>query len=274
VTLPGPSLLFCPADRPDRYAKALATADAVVLDLEDGVAGDRKAEARRALVARQLDPDGVIVRVNAAGTAEQRKDLAALRETPYRTLMLPKAEHAEHVQELGGWQVLALCETPTGVLRCTELAAAANTVGLMWGAEDLAAALGARSSRGRDGAYRSFAVYARSSVLFAARAAGLVAVDAVDVRLDNLDALWREAADAAADGFTHKACIHPTHAAVVRTAFRPSEDEVEQARRVVAAAASAGVVTVAGRMIDAPLVRQAAETLRQSRSAADAGEST
>src|SRR5512142_79811 len=99
--LPGPALLFCPADRPDRYAKALAAADAVILDLEDGVGPDAKEAARAALAATDLDPARVIVRVNAAGTAEHAADIAALRRTGYRTVMLPKAETRAQLHEFG-----------------------------------------------------------------------------------------------------------------------------------------------------------------------------
>ncbi|MGH3244709.1 MAG: aldolase/citrate lyase family protein, partial [Trebonia sp.] len=101
-SLPGPALLFCPADRPDRYAKALAAADAVILDLEDGVGADGKDVARAALVAADLDPARVIVRVNAAGTREHAADIEALRGTGYRQVMLPKAEHRAQLGGLGG----------------------------------------------------------------------------------------------------------------------------------------------------------------------------
>ncbi len=90
--LPRPALLFCPADRPDRYAKALAAADLVVLDLEDAVRPAAKQAAREALLANPVDPERVIVRVNAVGTPEVEADLAALRGTAYRMVMLPKAE--------------------------------------------------------------------------------------------------------------------------------------------------------------------------------------
>lgn len=108
--LPGPALLFCPADRPDRYVKALTAADAVIIDLEDGVAADGKDTARAALVASHLDPARVIVRVNATGTAEHDADMAALSQTAYRTLMLPKCETGTQFAALGrDWRVVALC---------------------------------------------------------------------------------------------------------------------------------------------------------------------
>src|ERR1700685_4620493 len=98
--LPGPALLFCPADRPDRYAKALAAADVVVLDLEDAVGPAGKPAARAGLIPAQLDPSRVIVRVNATTTAEHAADLEALRATPYHTIMLPKADNRGQLDAL------------------------------------------------------------------------------------------------------------------------------------------------------------------------------
>lgn len=262
--LPGPALLFCPADRPDRYAKALAAADVVVLDLEDAVGAADKAGAREALVANPVDPARVIVRVNAESTGEHAADLEALRALPYGTIMLPKAEHGAQADALAAWQVVALCETPLGVLNAAQLAAAPNVVALMWGAEDLVAAMGGRTSRFPDGDYRQVALYARSAVLLAASAHGRLAIDAVCTNIDDLGRLAAESEDAAASGFSLKACIHPRQVPVVRDAFRADETQLAWAERVLAAARSGGVVAVDGQMIDAPLIRQA-ETIVSSR---------
>ncbi len=172
-SLPGPALLFCPADRPDRYAKALAAADAVILDLEDGVGADGKDAARAALAATDLDPARVIVRVNAAGTPEHAADIAALRGTGYRLIMLAKTETRAQLDGLGGdWRIVALCETPLGIVNAAEIAAAPNVIAVMWGAEDLIASMRGRTSRFADGRYRDVAVHARSAVLLAASAYG------------------------------------------------------------------------------------------------------
>ena len=268
ASLPGPALLFCPADRPERYAKALAAADAVILDLEDGVGADGKDAARAALVATDLDPARVIVRVNATGTAEHAADIAALRRTGYRQVMLPKTETREQLDALGGgWRTVALCETPLGIVNAAEIAAAPGVVAVMWGAEDLIAAMRGRTSRRPDGGYRDVALHARSAVLLAACAHGRAAIDAVYVNIPDLEGLAAEAQDAAASGFTLKGCIHPSQVAVVRKAFRADEAQVAWARRVLAAARDAGArdkgardkgaVKVDGQMIDAPLIRQA-----------------
>ena len=263
ASLPGPALLFCPADRPDRYAKALAAADAAILDLEDGVGADGKDAARAALVASVLDPARVIVRVNATGTPEHAADMAALRGTPYRLIMLPKTETRAQLDGLGAdWRVVALCETALGVVNAAEVAAAPNVIAVMWGAEDLIASMRGRTSRFPDGRYRDVALHARSTVLLAASAHGRSAIDSVYVNIPDLDGLAAEAEDAAAAGFTLKGCIHPSQVAVVRKAFQADEGQVAWARRVLAAARDTsardkGAIKVDGQMIDAPLIRQA-----------------
>jgi citrate lyase subunit beta / citryl-CoA lyase len=266
--LPGPALLFCPADRPDRYGKALAAADGVIIDLEDGVGAGAKDAARAALLATPLDP----ARVNAAGTAEHDADLAALSQTSYRLVMLPKSENRAQLDALGGrWQVVALAETPAGILNAAQIAAAPNVAALMWGAEDLTAALGGRSSRLPDGRYRDVARHARSAVLLAAAASGKPAIDSVWVNIPDLAGLAAEAEDAAASGFALKACIHPTQVAVVRRAFQADEEQVAWARRVLDAVRAStgqrdgGAIKVDGQMIDAPLIRQAEAILASLR---------
>ena len=270
----GPALLFCPADRPERYQKASDRADAVILDLEDAVAPADKQRARGAILAQlggggdvpELDPSRTIVRINPAGTEEFEKDLHCLAHTPYRTVMLAKAESAEQLTALEDFHVIALCETAAGVLNAPAIAAAPNVVALMWGAEDLLASLGGTSSRKDDGGYRAVALHARSSVLLAAGAFGKAAVDAVYVNIPDLEGLAVEAADAVASGFSSKACIHPTQAAVVRGAYAPSEADVSAATELLQAAASAGsgVFQYNGRMIDGPILKHAEATIRRA----------
>jgi len=270
----GPALLFCPADRPERYRKAAARADAVILDLEDAVAPGDKQRARGAILAQvgsageepELDPSRTIVRINPAGTEEFEKDLHCLAHTPYRTVMLAKAESADQLKALAGYQVVALCETALGVLNAPAIAAAPNVVALMWGAEDLLATLGGTSSRTDDGGYRAVALHARSTVLVAARAFGKQAVDAVYVNIPDTDGLAAEAADAVASGFSSKACIHPTQAAVVREAYAPSDADVAAAAELLDAAAEvgSGVFRHHGKMIDGPILKHAESILRRA----------
>ena len=112
----GPALLFCPADRPERYGKAADRADAVILDLEDAVAPADRPRARAAMIEHPLDPGTTMVRVNEAGSADHAEDLAALAKTSYRMIMLPKASSSDQVDALEGFEVVALCESAAGIL--------------------------------------------------------------------------------------------------------------------------------------------------------------
>lgn len=271
----GPALLFCPADRPERFQKAAERSDAVIIDLEDAVAAPDKKRARGAILAQlgssgegpELDPSRTIIRINPAGTEDFEKDLHCLAHTPYRTVMLAKTESADQLRALDGFLVIALCETAAGIVNAPAIAAAPNVVALMWGAEDLLASLGGTSSRKDDGGYRAVALHARSSVLLAAGAFGKEAVDAVYVNIPDLDGLAEEARDAVASGFSSKACIHPSQVAAVRAAYAPSGEEVAAARELLEAARAAGtgVFQFNGKMIDGPILKHAEATLRKAR---------
>ncbi|MBN9191182.1 CoA ester lyase [Microbacterium sp.] len=262
----GPALLFCPADRPGRFAKAAARADAVILDLEDAVAPSAKTAARGALIESDLDPDRVIVRVNALDGPDIVSDLSSLSQTDYRTIMVAKAESPKRIGRLDPrLRVIALCETAKGVAAAERLAALDNVAGLMWGAEDLVASLGGTSSRRPSGRYRDVARYARSRVLVAAGAQGKAAVDAVHLDIADLRGLAREAADAAASGFHATACIHPGQVPVIREAYRPDAEDVAWARAVLdAAAGERGVFAFRGRMVDEPVLRHARTVLSRA----------
>ena len=261
----GPGWLFCPADRPERFAKAAAAADVVILDLEDGVAPADKPAARAALRETPLDPDRTVVRVNATETGELARDLDALAGTGYTTVMLSKTESAEQVRALAPLDVVALIETPRGAVYVTEIAAAENTVAMMWGAEDLVATLGGSSSRRADGTYRDFARHVRSATLLAASAFDRIVLDAVHLNIRDLEGLRAEADDAVAVGFDGTVCIHPTQIPVVREAYRPSRENVDWARRVLEAAKTErGVFAVEGQMVDSPVLKHATMMLRRA----------
>lgn len=261
----GPALLFCPADRPERYAKALERADAVILDLEDAVAPGAKVAARGALIESHLDPDRVIVRVNPAGSSDFVSDMATLSQTDYRTVMLAKAESAKSLTAIDRrFSIVALCETARGVSAAEKLAASDRVVALMWGAEDLVASLGGTSSRKAKGTYRDIARYARARVLLAAGARGKAAIDAVHLDIADTKRLRIEAMDAAASGFAATACIHPSQAEIIREAYRPDPRALAWARGVLAAAEHhPGVFTHDGRMVDEPVLRHARTVLRR-----------
>lgn len=259
----GPALLFCPADRPDRYAKAAERADAVLLDLEDAVAPDAKDTARDAVAAALPTLGGrVLVRVNAADTPWFADDVAMLRAAGHRAVMLPKVVAPQDLDGLEGFEVLAICETAAGVLAAPAIARHDCCTALMWGGEDLIADLGGRASRDAQRRYYPVVEHARSTVLLAAAAAGKVAVDSVHIDIGDLEGLARESREAVDVGFGAKACVHPSHVPVIRDAFRPSDEMVAWATGVTAAArTAAGVFRYQGRMIDGPLLRQAQAVL-------------
>ncbi len=263
----GPAWLFCPADRPERYRKALGRADVVVLDLEDAVAPDRKDEARRAvrhLVAEDAyDQDRTVLRVNGAHTTEHAPDAELLQATGIARVMLAKTEGADDLHRLSGHAVVALLETPLGIEKAAEIARTDGVVAVMWGADDLVAGLGGTASRRPDGGYRDVARYARSRALVAAKAVGRAALDAVYLDITDLDGLRAECEDAVAVGFDAKVAIHPDQVAVIRTAFTPSPERVTWARRLLeAVGGDRGVTTFEGRMVDGPIYAQAERILR------------
>lgn len=263
----GPALLFCPADRPERFRGALEKADAVIIDLEDAVLPEAKARARQHLIDADLDRERVIVRVNAPGSDAFTADLEGLAQTDLRTVMVAKTETAASLAAFDEtFSLIALCETAKGVHAADRIAAHPQVVAMMWGAEDLVASLGGTSSRTPKGGYRDVARYARSRVLLEAGAQGKGAIDAVHVDIDDVAGLESEAVDAAASGFIATACIHPSQVAVIREAYAPDEASVEWAHAVLAAAESErGVFRFRGRMIDEPVLRHARSVLGRAR---------
>jgi citrate lyase subunit beta/citryl-CoA lyase len=259
---PGPAFLFCPADRPERFAKAAAAADVVILDLEDGVAPEQREQARRHVRAADLDPATTIVRVNAVTSVEHDSDMAMLQDCAFRMVMLAKTSCADEVLSLQGFGVVALCETPAGVAAVDEIAECSNTMGLMWGAEDLVAVLGGYSSRHDDGSYRDVARYARARILVAAGAHHLCALDAVYLNIENLDGQRDQALDAAAMGFSASACVHPSQAATVRAAYRPTSAQIAWAQSILEESKDrGGVFRVGDLMVDGPVIIQARQIM-------------
>lgn len=256
ITTAGPAWLFCPADRPERFHKAAAAADVVILDLEDGAAD--KAAARQGLKDVPLDPTRTVVRINPGGTEDQELDLEALYRTRYTAVMLPKCEAAQQVSALAPLEVVFIVETPLGALVVNEAARVKNTLGVFWGAEDLFASLGGTANRHADGTYRDVALHVRAQALLAAKAFGKLALDSVYVDFKNLDGLRAETDDAVAVGFDVKVAIHPSQVPVIRAGYAPTADQITWAQAVLAAAESQrGAFAYEGQMIDAPLLRRA-----------------
>jgi citrate lyase subunit beta/citryl-CoA lyase len=260
---PGPGWLFCPADRPDRYHKAATAADVVILDLEDAVAAAGKAAAREALINTPLNPQRTVVRVNPVGNPEHSLDLAALSRTAYTTVMLPKCDSGEQIRGLAPRDVIVIIETPLGAVNVADCARPDNTAGVMWGSEDLFAALGGTANRRADGSYRHVAHHVRSATLLAAKAYGRLALDSVYLDIKDLDGLRGEADDAVAVGFDAKVAIHPSQVSVIRGAYAPTAEQLNWARRVLAAARNhGGVFEFDGTMVDMPVLRRAENIVR------------
>jgi citrate lyase subunit beta/citryl-CoA lyase len=271
------SLLFVPGDRPERMEKALAAgADAVILDLEDSVAVERKAEARRH-VAEFLNRNALAplwVRVNPLDTAECDRDLAAVLPAHPDGIVLPKAEGGASVAELARRltaagnataQILAIAtETPAAVFQLGSYGGHRRLAGLTWGAEDLPAAIGAATSRDADGSYTAPYEMVRALCLFGAAAAGVMPIETVYPAFRDGDGLAAYAARARRDGFMGMMAIHPTQVPLINDAFTPSAAEVAHARAVVDAFEAnpqAGALSLDGRMIDRPHLVQAQRIL-------------
>lgn len=269
------SLLFVPGDRPERMEKALGLgADALILDLEDSVSLANKARARDAITEFLSQADRccrLFVRINPLDSGFLEDDLAVLAGDP-DGLMLPKAEGADDVRRLAdraGPPILPIAtETPAAIFRLGGYAEVAdNLAGLTWGAEDLPAAIGASASREADGSYLPPYQIARALTLFGAASAGVSAIETVYPNIKDLEGLRRVADQAARDGFSGMMAIHPSQVPIVNTAFTPSPEAVAHAHAIVAAFDAdpgAGVLSLDGKMIDAPHLKQARRILERA----------
>ena len=272
------SLLFVPGDRPERMEKALGLgADALILDLEDAVAASRKDEARQAIAGFLARPRSMalFVRINPLDSGMAEDDIAAVAAAAPDGIVLPKAEGGVSVGALDALLAQAgdirahilpiASETPSAVFGLGSFGQASGRLcGLTWGAEDLPAAIGAASAREEDGSYTAPYQVVRSLVLFGAHAAGVPAIETVFPAFRDLDGLAAYAARGARDGFAGMMAIHPTQIPVINAAFTPSDAAVAHARAVVAAFADnpgAGALSLDGKMIDAPHLKQAQHTL-------------
>lgn len=262
IDLPPITAIYVPGDRPDRFVKAIERgADLVILDLEDAVAPDAKAAARRHVVdwlqtSAAGFPDTVIeVRVNAA----DGDDLAALADAHASGvafgIRLPKVERPGDLDAvlaaLPGVAVSALVETAAGVVALDEIAAADGVTSIGLGEADLASDLGATDTSVLD--------YARMRVLYAARAAGLPApMASVYPAIADLDGLAADTARWRAAGFVGRTGVHPSQLPVIRAAFAPSAEEQAWAAEVLAVMGSGGVARLAdGSMVDPAMIGRA-----------------
>lgn len=277
------SYLFVPGDSERKFTKALTSdADALIIDLEDSVSAAQKAAARDNL-AGFLAADArqeLWVRINPLDSGDSEADLAAMSCLP-AGVVLPKAGGADDIRELdasltelevsagvavGGTAILPLVtERPTALFRIEEYAhVSGRLAALTWGAEDLAAAIGASRNRGDDGQWLGPYQLARSLCLIGAAAAGLPAIETVFTEIRDVDGAGRCAVEARQDGFSGMLAIHPAQIGPINAAFTPTDAEIAAANEIVSrfdADPDAGVIQVDGRMIDRPHYLQARRLL-------------
>jgi citrate lyase subunit beta/citryl-CoA lyase len=285
------SLLFVPADSPRKLEKALLCgADVLILDLEDSIAASAKQAGRDGAAAFLAAHTGasegpkLIVRVNALDTGMTDADLDAVMPHRPHAIMLPKAAGGEDVQHLSVKLGVRESESgrdigTTGILPiATETAAAIfklgtyrgasrRLIGLTWGAEDLAADIGAETNRFDDMSYTPPFALARSLMLFGAASAEVDPIDTVFANFRDSEGFRRECLAARRDGFVAKMAIHPDQVAIINEVFSPQDDEIRKARLIVEAFAQhpdAGVLSIDGAMVDRPHVRKAERLLARA----------
>ncbi|MGO4668460.1 HpcH/HpaI aldolase/citrate lyase family protein [Bosea sp. 2RAB26] len=277
------SLLFVPGDSPKKLQKGLESgADALILDLEDSVALDGKAQARTISLdflkaaRQQAKRPLLIVRINALTTGLSDADLDMIMPGAPDAIMLPKSEGGTDVSHLAARIAVreAECELPDGATRIIPIAtetgkgifglgsyagATHRLAALTWGAEDLSADLGAETNRLSDGSYADPYRLARSLTLFAAASSQVDAIDTVFTNFRDADGFRAECIAARRDGFTGKMAIHPAQVPVINEVFAPAPEEVAKAEAIIALFAAnpgVGVIGLNGEMLDRPhLVR-------------------
>lgn len=276
------SWLFVPGDSPRKMLRARDSgAHALIFDWEDAVAPAAKPAARTetSQVMAGRWPAECWIRVNALDSPWFEDDVAALPVGAIAGVMLPKAcgtadlarldaallraESAAGAAERSLQVVAIVTETAASVLALSELREPQPRLsGLLWGAEDLAADLGALANRHSDGSYRAPFLLARQLMLLAAAATGCPAIDAVYTDFKDSEGLALECGEARIDGFAAKAAIHPAQVPTINSCFAPTQPQRDWAERVIAALADGrGVAVVDGRMVDAPHLRQARRIL-------------
>jgi citrate lyase subunit beta / citryl-CoA lyase len=275
------SLLFVPGNRADMIQKAARYgADALILDLEDGVAPEAKPDARRhvaaALEAQFAEELAVFVRVNDLTSGLLDDDIGQALRPRVNAVCLPKAGSPEEVEALdarlqtledrwamarGHLRIVPMIESARGVLNAPAIARGPRVAAVGFGAEDYTADIGV--ARTREGGELHFA---RAAVSLAAHAAGVDPLDGIYADFRDVEGLRADTVSARALGYSGKMVIHPAQIETVHSAFAPSAEDVERARRIVAAfdearARGTGIAVVDGAMVDRPVVLRAQRIL-------------
>lgn len=282
------ALLYMPGDDRRKIEKAATLGvDCICMDLEDGTAISKKAEARMVIAKamRELDfgKSERCIRINSIGSGFEQDDLAAALAAKPDAIVVPKIETAEQVRwvseqieafelsnhlDLGSIRLLVGVETAKGILNLKEIAAAEKRLeAIIFGGEDYAASIGATRTR-----EATELLYARQAVIAACAANDLQAIDIVYIDFKDLEGLRREAEQGAGFGFSGKQVIHPNQVPVVQEAFTPSEAAIAYARRVVESFEASqregkGAYALDGKMIDMPLLKNAQKVLERARAA-------
>ncbi|GAB4449452.1 MAG: aldolase/citrate lyase family protein [Anaerolineales bacterium] len=282
------ALLYMPGDDRRKIEKATTLGvDCICMDMEDGVAVTRKAEARAVIAQAMKELDfgnsERCIRINSIGSGFEKDDLASALAAKPDSIVVPKIETAEQVQwvsdqiesyelanglAIGGIRLLIGVETAKGILNLKEIAEADKRLeAVIFGAEDYAASVGARRTK-----EATEVLYARSAVVAACAANDLQAIDMVYIDFRDLEGLRLEAQQGAGFGFSGKQVIHPNQVPVVQEAFTPSEEAIAYAKRIVESFESSqregkGAYALDGKMIDMPLLKNAQKVLDRARAA-------
>ena len=282
------ALLYMPGDDRRKIEKATTLGvDSICMDMEDGVAANKKAEARAVIAQamKELDFDRSerCIRINSIGSGLEKRDLVAALATNPDSIVVPKVETAEQVKwvsehiesyelssnlKIGSIRLLIGVETAKGILNLKEIAEADKRLeAIIFGAEDYAASVGAtRTKEGTE------VLYARSAVVTACAANDLQAIDMVYIDFRDLEGLRLEAEQGAGFGFSGKQIIHPNQVVPVQEAFTPSDEAIEYAKRVVESFEASqkegkGAYALDGKMIDMPLLKNAQKVLDRAKAA-------
>ena len=284
------SWMFVPGHRQRMIDKALGlNADAIMLDIEDGVAPNEKDSARRNIgesLGREK-PAGTparYVRINAIGHERMHADLEAVVRPGLEGLVCPKVDTVEDVKTVdailndtepanklirGGVKLLIAIESPKGLLNAPAIAAASPRVsGLLFGAEDFGREIGLPAVR--EGEARDL-IHARSAIVVAAASAHVQAIDGVWVDLNDSAGLFGFAQQSRRLGFSGMSCIHPSQVDAINATFSPTAEEVEYCQNVLrafdeATARGDGSIALGGQLIDRPIVERARRTIEMARS--------